>query len=309
MIDDLNMYRAFLAVAKAGSVSAAARALFVSQPALSAQISRLEAALGVKLFFRSSRGVSLTYEGELCRSYVERAAAFLEAGEDELRDIAGLRSGRMRIGASDMTLRFYLLDRLERFRDLYPNVRLSVTNAPTPRTLDALRGGGLDFGVVTDSGSLSAENNDLELLPVREIRDVFVARTDVAAKYFGGSAEIDASALSRAPLIMLEGDTSTKSYVMRALSASAPGCEFSPAIELATSDLVLEFAKRGMGVASIVRDFADGAISCGDVVELDLRPRIPPRRMVVAYLKASPLPAAAKRFIELCAGDFSSTAR
>lgn len=140
MIEKLSLYRSFLAAAAEGSISAGARALFVSQPALSADIHALEEALGVKLFFRASRGITLTPEGELLEGYVRPAFSLLDVGEERLRDIAGLHGGSLRIGASDMTLRFFLLDHIGAFAPL-PEVRLSVTNNPTPETLRALRAG------------------------------------------------------------------------------------------------------------------------------------------------------------------------
>lgn len=115
MIEKLSLYRSFLAAAAEGSISAGARALFVSQPALSADIHALEEALGVKLFFRASRGITLTPEGELLEGYVRPAFSLLDVGEERLRDIAGLHGGSLRIGASDMTLRFFLLDHIGRF--------------------------------------------------------------------------------------------------------------------------------------------------------------------------------------------------
>ena len=126
MIQNLDLYPVFMQTAKSRSISRAAKEMHISQPAVSLAIGKLEDALGVKLFFRSNRGISLTNEGSILLEHLSSAFSLIEAGEEKLRDIAGLRSGTLRIGASDMTLRFFLLDYLERFRDLYPGVRLTV---------------------------------------------------------------------------------------------------------------------------------------------------------------------------------------
>ena len=172
MIDNLALYRYFFEVAKAGSISAAAKKLYVSQPAVSAMIGNLEKELHTVLFFRTSRGIALTPEGRVLFDYVKNAFSFLEAGEDKLLEFSGLAGGELRIGASDMTLKFFLLDYIEKFHQDHPGIHLSVTYAPTPQTLSALKGGNIDLCVV--SGPLS-ELEHLVSLPVKEIQDVFVA--------------------------------------------------------------------------------------------------------------------------------------
>ena len=295
MIENIELYKRFRAVAEKGNISAAAAELHMTQPALSSDIKQLEDALSTQLFFRRNRGVSLTPEGVELYGYVRDALAFLEAGEDRLREIAGLKGGTMRIGASDMTLRFYLLNYLQTFRARCPDVRLKVTNAPTPQTIAALRGGEIDFGVVTEDSRVLPVDDGIARIPVREIHDVFVcaANDERYAPLLAGP--VARAALADYPLIMLEEATSTRRYVQSAVGGDIG----EPDIELATSDLLLEFALRGIGVSSIVEDFAAAAIEAKALCKIELAPPIPPRRMCVAYLKKIPLCAAARAIFEL----------
>jgi len=288
MSDYISHYESFLAVAEAGSISEAAKRLFVTQPAVSAEISSLERALGMRLFFRTNRGVRLTPEGSVLYDYIKKAFSFITAGEEKLRELHGLKAGVLRIGASDMTLRFFLLDYIADFRARYPDVRLSVTNAPTPQTLRALRDGQIDFGVVSEPFD---PDEDIELIPVREIRDIFIASEEFGIAH---RTVVEKRDLAEYPLIMLEETTSTRRYVSAWLGEGFP----APAIELATSDLLLEFAMRGIGVSSIVEDFASDAIRAGKVVKLPMQEEIPPRRISVAYLKKLPMTAAAKQMVD-----------
>lgn len=283
MNDPVGKYRTFLAVADAGSVSEAARRLFVSQPAVSAEIAALESMLGVRLFVRSRRGVRLTEAGETLISHVRSAFTMLATGEERLRELAGLTRGTLRIGASDMTLRFYLLSPIAEFHKLYPSVRLQVTNAPTPKTLAALRDGSIDFGVV--SGPLS-DIEGLDAVPVRSVQDIFIAAPDHPLV----GRQITREELAAHPLMMLEGATSTRAYVEEWL-----GEGFPPAmIELATSDLLVDFAKRGIGVASVVEDFAASALASGELCRLSLWGAPPPRQLyLVRSRRLSPSAAAA----------------
>lgn len=295
MSDHAAHYGSFLAVAEAGSISEAAKRLFVTQPAVSAEIASLEHALGVRLFFRTNRGVRLTPEGAVLYEYVKKAFSLIAAGEEKLRELGGLKAGLLRIGASDMALRFFLLDYLADFRARYPDVRLSVASAPTPATLSALRDGQIDFGVVSEP--FDTEDDDIVLIPVREIRDIFIASEEFGIAH---RTRVEKRDLAEYPLIMLEEKTSTRRYVSRWLGAGFP----APAIELATSDLLLEFAVRGIGISAIVENFAEEAIRTGKVVKLPMAEEIPPRRISVAYLKKLPMTDAAKlmthRLMEVC---------
>jgi Transcriptional regulator len=300
MIENIELYRKFAAVAKRDSISAAAKDLHITQAALSVDIQNLEYALGTALFFRHSKGVRLTGAGEVLYEHARTALESLEKGEDSLRDMIGLKSGLMRIGASDMTLRFYLLDYLQQFRDIYPDVKINVTNAPTPQTIAALRNGEIDFGAVTQDRAPSPDdkqNNDITFIPVREIRDIFICsdKYDIANK-----TNVSADEITEYPLIMLEEKiTSTRQYVQSFFDKT----ELNADIELATSDLLLEFAIRDLGISSIVEDFASEAIAAGKVKKIDLHPEIPPRQMCIAYLKKRPLSATAKEMFKLMGID------
>ena len=105
-------------------------------------------------------------------SYVERGYEAILSGEKRLLEMLNLEKGEICIGASDMTLKYYLLPYLERFHEKYPNIRVTVTNAPTPETLQHLADGRIDFGIVS---SPVEPQGWLKIIPVKEIRDVFVA--------------------------------------------------------------------------------------------------------------------------------------
>lgn len=290
MQEAITKYRTFLAVAEEGSVTAAARRLFVSQPAVSADISTLEDSLGVLLFKRSNRGVSLTEEGKVLFEYVQKAFSLLSAGEERMREVAGLQNGALHIGASDMTLRFFLLDHIAAFHEAYPKIRLNVTNVPTPDTLEAIRGGALDFGVV--SGPLPEGQEEFFAIPVRSFSDIFITSPDhpLAEK-----KKITRHDLAAYPMIMLEKNTSSRAYISSWLGSDFP----PPAIELATSDLLLSFAERGIGVCAIAEDFAKEAIAKKRVKRLRLAERPAPRQFYLVYLRRIPLSAAARAMIDM----------
>ena len=146
---NFEYYKIFYHVAKASSISAAARELCISQPAVSQAIKALEQAIGIELFIRTKKGVSLTNAGELLYSHVAAGYESISLGEQQLSQLLHMETGEIRIGASDMTLQFYLLPYLEHFHQLYPGIKVHVTNAPTPSTINHLLSGNIDFGIVT----------------------------------------------------------------------------------------------------------------------------------------------------------------
>lgn len=267
-------YKVFYYVATAGSVSEAARQLNLSQPAVSQSIRNLERTLGTQLFTRASRGVSLTGEGQMLKTYVSKSYEQLELGEEKLRQMRNLEAGEITIGASDMTLQFYLLPYLEQFHEKYPGIKINVTNAPTPETIRNLEEGKIDFGVIS---SPFVPEEFMETVTVREIEDIFVA----ARRYTGiKNKMLDIGDLKNYPLIFLEKNTSSRSYIDAFLKEW--GVEPAPEFELATSDMIVQFALRNLGIGCVVREFAQPFLDSGKLFELRFKTMIPKRHFCVA---------------------------
>ena len=111
-MNNLELYKTFYYVAKAGSITAAAQQLSLTQPAVSQSMKQLEAQLNVSLFQRTAKGIRLTKEGEILFPYAENCCESIRQGEQKLKELTNLDLGEIRIGASDMTLKYYLLPSL-----------------------------------------------------------------------------------------------------------------------------------------------------------------------------------------------------
>ena len=291
MITNLEYYKVFYYVARRGSLTAAAGELSISQPAISQSVRQLETSLGTKLFARTSKGVKLTKEGELLYSYVAKGYEQIMLGEQKLEQMLNLEIGEIHIGASDMTLQFYLLPYLERFHEKYPGIKVIVTNAPTPETLRNLREGKIDFGVVSTPFE---EGEEISSRAVRQIEDVFVAgRKFIQYK----NRMLDLKELENMPIIFLEGHSSTRTCMEQFLKKNQ--VELKPEFELATSDMIVQFALRNLGVGCVVRDFAGEFLDSGKLFELRFNQIIPKRHFCVAISNKHPLSAAAGDLLEL----------
>lgn len=290
-MNNLEYYKVFYHVAQSGSLTAAAEELAISQPAVSQSVKQLETALDAKLFVRAPRGVRLTKEGELLYNYVAKGYEQFALGEKKLKQMLNLDLGEIHIGASDMTLQFYLLPFLERFHEKYPGIKVVVTNAPTPETLQNLQEGKIDFGVVSTpfekAPAICAEN-------VREIEDIFVAgRKFIQYK----NRMLDLQELERMPLIFLEGITSTRHNMEKFLLENQ--VEIHPEFELATSEMIVQFALRNLGVGCVVRDFAQEYLEDGQLFELRFNKIIPRRYFCVVTDQRNPMSAATQNLLRL----------
>ncbi len=286
---NLEYYRIFYYVSRHRSITLAAEALSLSQPAVSQAVKNLENALGSRLFVRTSKGVRLTTEGEVLYSYIKRGYETILLGEKKYKEMLDLESGEIRIGASDMTLQFYLLSYLEEFHEAYPKIKVTVTNAPTPETLRHLQDGKIDFGVVSTPVNTKA---NLSVIPVRKIHDVFVAGRKFHALQ---GKKLSYKELEHLPVMCLEGSTSTKTYVEEFLKQY--DVQLKPEFELATSNMLIQFAVKSLGIASVVRDFAAEQLADGELFELEFESEIPQREFCIVYDEKIPRTKASEELL------------
>ena len=288
---NFEYYKIFYHVAKFNSITRAAEELFISQPAVSQAIKQLENSLGGNLFYRTSKGVHLTTEGEVLYTYVSRGYEYMALGESKFKELLTLETGEIRIGASDMTLQFYLLPHLEEFHKLYPKVKVKVTNIPTPETIEYLKAGKIDFGIVSEPVS---EYEAIKVIPVCDIKDVFIANKD-----FGElkGRTIELKELENYPIICLENNTSTRKYVDDFLRKE--GTILNPEFELANSDLIVQFAARSLGIGCVVSNFAQKLVEKNELFEIRLNIPIPKRSICIATQDKLPISPAGKKLLGL----------
>ncbi|SFU94923.1 transcriptional regulator, LysR family [Pseudomonas sp. OV546] len=159
---DLNDLQAFRAVVDKGSFRGAAEAIRISQPALSRRIEKLETALDVKLFERTTRRVSLTMVGRAFLPQVERMLDDLDVALMGISNVASTRMGNVTIACVPSTAYYFMPHVISEFHKLYPKIRLRVLDASAGEVCNAVESGEADFGV-SFSGSL-ADEVEFELL-------------------------------------------------------------------------------------------------------------------------------------------------
>ena len=284
----LELYRVFLEVAKQGNISAAAQNLFISQSAVSQSVKQLEEQLQVRLFSRSTRGVSLTSEGKLLLEYVSHALGLLQSGEEKIAASRQLLTGELIIGASDTVTKTYLLSRLEAFHQDYPDIRIRILNGTTSMVLDYLHAGQVDI-------AFASEAPDETVYSVRHCVDthtIFVAAPD----YLEFDKVYTMEEIAALPLILLERKASSRVYVERYFQEH--GVQIHPEIELGSHNLLISLARIGLGVACVTEEFSLSGLSRGVIVPLKTDFEIPPRAVTMCTLQGVTPTSAANRFMD-----------
>ncbi|WP_346695991.1 LysR family transcriptional regulator [Thermophilibacter mediterraneus] len=176
---ELRHLRYFLMVAREGTISGAAAALHVSQPSLSRQMQELERDLGVRLFDRGSRRVSLTEPGMRLRRRAEEIVDLVGRTEDEFRLTADTLAGEVRVGGGETPAMGLVADAMAAFVDAYPLVRFSLFSGNAESVGERLDSGRLDFGVFVGHADLS--RYEFLQLPARDRWGVFMREGDPLA--------------------------------------------------------------------------------------------------------------------------------
>ena len=283
----------FLAIAREGHLTRAARLLHRTQPAVSAQLKKLEEELGVALFHRTAKGMVLTDAGRLYRRYVEQAATWLEDGRRALDGLKTLSHGSLAIGAGATATTYLLPGVLRAYHERFPGIRLHVREQGSAAVAEGVRDGSLDLGVVTlpvtDAAGLSFSpwvDDELELL-VPPGAD------------FGEAGTFDWSDLVGVPLVLFEADTA----VRRVIDAALAEAEVEPviAMELRSIESIKQMVAEGIGAGFVSRHALPA--------ERGLRARTGPplRRSLAVCRRADREPSPAAQAFLACMDDMSQS--
>jgi len=296
----LSSYRIFNAVAEAGNLSKAAKELFISQPAISKAVSKLEQNLSVKLFTRNSRGVKLTEEGALLYEYTCSAFESLRQGEESIKKIHSLGIGHIKIGVSTTLCKHFLLPYLQNFIESYPHIKISIECRSTFETLALLEEGKLDIGLI----GKPSQSRSINFFPLKSIQDTFVASPAYLSNLKMREPELGtdfAALLYRANLMMLDEKNITRLHMEDYFSKH--DIPIGQTLEVSNMDLLIEFSKIGLGVGCVIREFVETELSDGSLIELPMPHSLAKRTVGFAYNKIAAQSDSVKRFIDFYKGE------
>jgi DNA-binding transcriptional LysR family regulator len=239
----LDQLRSFESVVRLGTFTAAAEEQFLTQPSLSRQISGLETELGVELLHRGRTGAALTAAGEVLLPTARRMLADAETARRDLADLAGLRRGRVRVGAPPTLCVSLVAEVLAEFTARHPGVEVRILEAGNRDLVRALEGGELDLALVVPRGP-TGPLEGTELVPLLSEHLVVVASVSTELP-----ARITLAQLAGMPQVAFH-----RGYDLRLATDAAfreAGLEPTIVVEGAEMDAVLRFVERGVGVAVV----------------------------------------------------------
>ena len=270
MEQHLSQYRIFYEVARCGNISRAAKELYISQPAISKAIGKLEESLGTRLFLRNSRGVQLTPEGNVLFQHVAAAFDSLSRGEKELKRIHDFHIGQLKIGVSNTLCKYVLLPYLKSFVEKYPHVNITIESQSTAHTLEMLEARKIDIGLVAEPRA----RRGLNFTPVMEIHDGFVctpAYMENLTLREGPAPDI----FKTGNIMLLDRSNMSRKHLDTYLSDR--DIEVIQLLEVTDMALLIEFARIGLGIACVILDFVSDDLKNGTLMEVPLDAPIPRR--------------------------------
>ncbi len=287
----LDLYKIFCTVVRSGNMSAAAKELFISQPAVSMSIHQLEDKMGAPLLIRTTKGVRTTPEGAVLYEYLEQALTLIHTAENKYLEMVQLKAGEIKIGASDTVIANVLMPYLEQYNLAHPQIAIKVTNKTTYESLRLLKSGVVDLCFINLP---IEEDKDLEVIPILEIHDCLVGGTKFQHLSKAGLAFSD---IVNYPLLLLEELSNSRRY--QNAFAQTQGVVLEPILELGSSDLLMSFAKINLGLTFATWEFSGSLIDGEQLFEIPLHPPLPKRHIGIVRLKNVALSHAAKSFADL----------
>lgn len=232
----------FVAVARTGHVTRAAAQVDVAQPTVSKQIRALENSLGVPLFIRTPHGVELSSAGVALLPHAKRIVLEVESARRSVQEVADLRRGRVRLGATPSICEGLVPDALRAFRSRHPKIELVVREGSSGRLRQDLADGQLDVALLI--ASAGAADPNLTATPVLRERLVLASSTTAPVP-----EEIAVADLPRLPLVAFRQGYDLRDVTNRALARAG----VSPTIAMEGGDMggVLRFVETGFGHAVV----------------------------------------------------------
>lgn len=288
---DVGQLRALVMIVREGSFTGAAEKLFVTQPALSQQIKALETELGVQLFERRGRRITITAAGDLVLARAVEVLAQLQHLHQDLAALQGMTQGRLRIGTSDTVCLYLLPPVVQAFRHHHPEVEIHLTNRPSREVVALLIEGSIDFGIIS--------------LPVNEAQvesEYLCARADVAIcapdHPLTAAAQPSLQQLVAYPLLLLEKGTTSRAFFDQLLVQAG----LSPQItDLGSIEVIKRYVEINLGVGIVPAMAVAAEVQAGRLHTLAL-PWLPMRAVGIVRRRHSPIAPAEQAFVQLLQG-------
>jgi DNA-binding transcriptional LysR family regulator len=279
----LSQIESFIEIARLGNMGRAAKALSISQPALTARLQGLEEELAAPLFQRTHTGMVLTPAGRAFLPHADRAIEALRSGGSLVRELEYGVTGELALAVAPAVSAYVLPEILVRFTERHPDVRLRVRTGHSEMILDLVDRGEVELGIVRQ-----LRDERFRSTPLYEDELVLIARPDHP---FAVAGRVDISEIKHAQLILFDRDSSY--YDLTNALFRAAGVVPRGATEVDNIEGAKRMVERGLGVALLPGTAVADALAAGSVREVGLGGVATIRRQLVAVERPGDRPASA----------------
>lgn len=284
---DLNLIKIFLTVYESKSISLASKKMFLSQPAVTNSIKRLEKYLGGDLFIRTPKGLIATEEGNQFNGACYNAMKILEKGIGDFSSFASLEHGKINIGSSSTIIRKILMPFIADFSRKHPNISISVTDANSSKLIKILKLGEVDIVIM----NTPIENEEMfHTIHITQTHDCFIANAQFEKDF------LDKSELVNYPLIVQKRPSNNRDYFEKMCTENQ--ISLQPKYEIGSFGLITDFVASNMGIAYTIQEFVMNEVHANKIKLLETNLKISPRKISVVGLKAGVNSFATKKFID-----------
>lgn len=285
--DNLAKYKIFLSVAENKSISKAAGQLFISQPAVSITIKKLEESLNTTLFIRKSKGVELTEKGRQLYDSSKKALSILHETENLLR--FPQNTGYLRIAASNVLCKYFLMPYLKEFTNVYPSTDISITCTSSVNACSMIEECNIDLALVA-----KPENSRImKYHSIGFIEYIFICTPTYRNKLNCKNDDI----FEYANIMLLDKDNVSRMHLNNYYAQN----NIMPLhiLEVNDMDMLIEFAKMGIGISCVVKQFVAKELQTGSLIEIQLSKPIPKHEIGFIYNEIQPFNENILRFINI----------
>ena len=287
---NLNQLRVFYEAARAGSFTIAARNLFITQPAVTAQVKTFENQCNLRFFKKKGRRLHLTDEGKSLYEYARKIFEFEKEVENVLEEMRKLKRGILRLGTSKAYARYFMPFLISRFREAYPSIKVYLDEGSSLDMVGSLLGLKNEVAVI----ARVEDNPAVTFIPLSQEELVLIL---APGHRLSNKKSVSPQELLEEPMIMKEIGSGTRKQVNDLFSRR----RLVPNVLMETSntEFIKQLVQRGDGISFVVREAVAAELKDKKLATVPLEGEKMSLDVSIAYLKHQYLSPPARAFVEM----------
>lgn len=275
----LETYKIFYYVCELKNITKVAEQLYVTQPAITKQIKKLEDGLGKSLIIRTSKGIELTKDGQLLYNQIKDHIEALIFTENDFKESSSNYEVSIKIIAGHFAIKKFLLDAMVEFNKKHTKIKFGMNTYTGENVINKFRSSDADL-IIFSSDELTEEYSDIIVKPLCQLHDIFVVPKDIKFKYPDKISLLD---LNNYPLICQTINRPPRKE-LDSIYKNA-GKHLIPTYELENYWLIDEYVRRNFGIGMVIKEYVKEELENGDLIEIQTDEVLAPRQLNYAIKK------------------------